>query len=1420
MNPEHSTIALSTSPSVTEFAYAHTFNYALQQAHVPIVRRLVLKNETEQDWRDVHISISLIPDFASSFEHRIDLLPAGGIAEFDAIQMPVRSMALAELTERLEGDLCLKVSSGNNLFFKQHYEIAILPYDHWQGVSLLPEGIAAFITPNHPQIPAILRRASEILAGWTGNPSFDAYQSRNPDRVRKQMAALYGAIAELALVYCTVPASFEEWGQRVRLADAVLTQKMGNCLDMSLLYAACMEAVGIHPLLIVTHGHAFAGAWLMEESFADPVSDDPSLLTKRIASGINEIALVESTCMNAGKGTRFDDAVRAAESHLLDTAAFVLFVDVKRARFSRIRPLPLRMATAGGFQLLEEAPQTTRNNDAPLSLGETLVVVDGKRVVVGKQQLWERKLLDLTLRNNLLNLRVTKGTVQFIHINPVKLEDALASGAEFQILPKPADWDNPVRSAGLYQALHDADPMLELAAHELSQKRLRCYLGETELVNNLTSLYRSSRTALEENGANTLYIALGFLKWFETAASEVSRFAPLLLLPVDIVRKSARQGFVIRSREEEPMMNITLLEKLRQDYGIAIGGLEVLPRDESGVDVAQVFNIVRRAIMAQSRWNVEEQVVLGTFSFNKFILWNDIHNNADKLLQNKTVASLVSGKLEWTIAPDITRNLDDAFPPSSIALPIASDSSQLEAVIASGEGQSFVLHGPPGTGKSQTITNIIANALFAGKKVLFVAAKKAALDVVESRLESIGIGPFCLELHSNKAKKTAIIEQLKRATTIAHKAAPEGFLREGERLAIVRAELNEHVRALHQKWPAGLSLYEAFGRWSAEDAATPDSIPIPQNAIATLTADRLQDWNDTVRELSIVAKAVGSPLAHPLLGTSPLFYTSVLKGEAAAALNNYSKALGNLKSATDTVSGLLHIQDGTQSQSRTEALAALAGTVLHLPAIPASLITADAPAQTFKSLKAWTAQGRLRDAKKSALLQSFSSNVFGMDAVSLLTAWNTASGKWFLPKWLGQSKVLKALKPFAKEGQLTKDAVPQTLQALIDYGELTQKVAANADARRLAGFLHSEEEADWEGIDAAANAVVALNGAANGLAGPAGLQRWRTDFAAALGDGTTAFIGAYRTQIENLILLYSEVKEAATRVTALLRPEALNNEDEPPSWIAREAARVARWQSGLDGLKDWCAWIAAAEKASAAGLDAVAQAFAGGSVGAAALEPAYRKSLYRTMAEYILVQSPSLMAFNAALFEEKIARFKALSESFERLTREELYARLAARIPDFTQEASQSSEVGILQKAIRSNGRAMSPRKLFDSIPNLLPRLMPCALMSPISVAQYFDAGGPKFDLVIFDEASQMPTCEAVGAIARGTTVIVVGDPKQMPPTSFFATANVDEDNLEKEDLESILDDCLALSMPSKYLLWHYPQQARKPDRFFKCQVL
>lgn len=1390
------------STSAIEIAYNPVLNFALQQNYVPAIREVIIKNDSPDDWYNINVEINSEPDFAAKWSQSIEVLKAGESYQLKpAINVSTRY--LSELTEKITGHYALTVTANGSVVIQENYPVSVLAFDQWGGVGLLPEMLTAFSTPNHPEIAKILRSAAAILNRWTGNPSFDEYQSRNPNRVRKQMAAIYEAIAEMQLIYCAVPASFEESGQRIRLADTISSQRLANCLDLSLLYSACLEAVGINPLLIIVKGHAFVGGWLINESFADAVNDDPSLISKRMADGINEIVVVEATCMNAGHQNSFDEAVRSAEQKMLNAADFILFIDVKRARFGGIRPLPLRIATANGWEIVDE-PKQERHNLLPedISVGGKLLNVD--KIDISKQQLWERKLLDLTLRNSLLNIRITKSVIQFITINVGKLEDALADGQEFQVLAKPSDWDNPVRDSGVYQALHQSDPIADLVKHELTQKRVRTYLSENDLGYSLTSLYRSSRVSIEENGANTLYIALGLLKWYETDASEKPRYAPILLLPVEIIRKSAQKGYIIRGREEETMMNITLLEMLRQDFGLSIGGLETLPKDDSGVDVKLIFNIIRQAVMSKSRWDVEEQAILGNFSFSKFILWNDIHNNAEKLCRNKVVASLVSGKLEWqpeenAAAEAIT---DIQLHPEKIALPISTDSSQLQAILSSGQGKSFVLHGPPGTGKSQTITNIIANALYAGKRVLFVAAKKAALDVVESRLEAIGIGDFCLELHSNKSKKTAVLEQLKAATEIAHRAAPADFGAEAQRLFDLRNELNTYVTALHVRYPFGYSLFDLFTAYSLIPGTS--DVHFDTGVFEMLTTAHLTSWQDLAEEMQVAGQQIGSPAGHALSAIRIHQYTPQLKQEAQQLIEKLEGLLRQLADRTNIVSDILKVGGLVKSSQHEQALTAIVSQVLSIADVAPSMLKTEAFEQTLAQVIGLAAHGIVRDKLRLELSASYQKGILAFPATNTLTEWNIAGNKWFLPRWLAQRKIQKNIASLSLAGNIEKDSIPDLLAKVISYQEEEGIISKATYLPTLIGYLWANGDVKWQQLQNDCELLIRINQSAAVITGTAKSATWRNELATEFQEGSAAYINQHKALFNDYLHNHQQVKDTMDKLSNLLEIDFDSIVKPDHDWKMDIDHAANGWLTHLNQLPDWYNWLNVKARALNAGLQQLVIAYEGGKITDNKVVQQFQKGFYRSAAGFILEKNPQLATFNGTIFEDKIKRFREISQKFEALTKQELYARLAAKIPSFTQEASQSSEIGFLQRTIRNNGRAISIRKIFDSIPNLLPRLTPCMLMSPISVAQYFDSDSEKFDLVIFDEASQMPTCEAVGAIARGANVIIVGDPKQMPPTNFFSTNNIDEENIEKEDLESILDDCLALSMPSQHLLWHY----------------
>jgi DNA polymerase III delta prime subunit len=274
-------------------------------------------------------------------------------------------------------------------------------------------------------------------------------------------------------------------------------------------------------------------------------------------------------------------------------------------------------------------------------------------------------------------------------------------------------------------------------------------------------------------------------------------------------------------------------------------------------------------------------------------MWNDIRNRSEELAKNKVVRSLMDGKLSWE-PYDMT--IGQRVPEDGVFLPMAADASQLFAIEAANMGKSFVLHGPPGTGKSQTITTLIANALAQGKTVLFVAEKMAALEVVQRRLSKIGLGPFCLELHSNKSKKRDVLEQLRQATEVTKNTTAEAYAVKAEEMAKLRAELNKYADALHTQGASGMTLYEIVNRYE-ENVSAPDLVPFSTEYAHSRTAAQLTAQDTLVEQLVAAAKAVGHPQDHPLHNITRTDYSQQIRNSLPTMLQNYISTIDALSSS-------------------------------------------------------------------------------------------------------------------------------------------------------------------------------------------------------------------------------------------------------------------------------------------------------------------------------------------------------------------------------------------------------------------------------------------------------------------------------------------------------------------------------------------
>ena len=301
---------------VLYFEYLPCVNYSIYHNHTPICLKCTLTNQEQNVWNDVLITAS--GSEISNSEVHIDQILPGQETAVRGLELSPQSNRLLDLTEPISTHFKLTITKENQIILEKEFPIYLMAFDQWCGTSIRPELLASFVTPNHPLLSRVITHAAQHLERFSGSSSFDEYQTQNPNRVRMQVAAIFEALREESLIYASVPPSFEKYGQRVRLADKVLNEKLGTCLDLTLLYASCLEAVGIHPLLVLMKGHIFVGAWLIDNISSTPTSDDVSFLRKESSDGINEMVFVESTCIASSSTLSFDDAADTAKRTLLN----------------------------------------------------------------------------------------------------------------------------------------------------------------------------------------------------------------------------------------------------------------------------------------------------------------------------------------------------------------------------------------------------------------------------------------------------------------------------------------------------------------------------------------------------------------------------------------------------------------------------------------------------------------------------------------------------------------------------------------------------------------------------------------------------------------------------------------------------------------------------------------------------------------------------------------------------------------------------------------------------------------------------------------------------------------------------------------------------------------------------------------------
>jgi very-short-patch-repair endonuclease len=1382
---------------------ARSFTYASYQNAVPVIRSIRIENGDGGHYETCRIELASSPTFLRSKVWTIDRLAPGDSLLLSDRKVELDADYLAGLNEAERGEITLRLSVGESLLNEQRFPVRLLARDEWGGAADMAQLLPAFVMPNDPAVARILRSAADRLAEH-GHPSgLDGYQSSDPKRAFMLTASIYSAIAGMGIHYAEPPASFEDRGQKVRRPATIVDERLGTCLDTSLMFAAALESTGLNPVILLFHGHAAVGVWLTKRTFGNTIETDQMEVRKALAA--RELIVFETTGVTHRPAMAMDAAQRMLDHRLgeEEAHAFVAAIDVRRARSGGITPLASHDAARRNADETTSAPvgdlalpTAPSFNDLP-----ELQTEEKPTSAAGRIDRWQKKLLDLTLRNRLLNFPESKKTIPFLCADAALLEDRLAGGAAIQIVSLPQQ--NPLgeRDAALYREVHGRDLQRGFAAEALARDELPSPLDAAQLEARLIDLHRQVRNDFAEGGANTLFLAVGFLRWKKKPEDERSYRAPLLLIPVKLERRSASAAFRLRFHEDEPRFNATLLQFLERDFDLKLnqfGG--ELPRDDSGIDVPRILAMMRQAVRDVPGMEVLDETALSTFSFAKFLMWKDLVERTDALRENRVVRHLIdtpdrefAGGEGQSVFRDETE-LDRAYAPADIISLLPSDSSQTAASLAAAEGHDFVIVGPPGTGKSQTIANMIANCLGVGKTVLFVAEKTAALDVVYRRLREHGFGNHCVELHSSKADRKHFLAQLKASWEHGAGIDPAEWVAVNNRLKLRRDTLNAYVEALHRRYPNGWTPYLALGiALRGADAPAPKFGWAPSE---THNANTLEALEALAAEIGLVFASVERRPALELVDIEEL--STARQEEVLAAARSLGNAADLLVGALDAYRRVLGlVADDQPVLPEVNALATLAEALEGGRDRNLSIAFHSDFARTADDLAALgSAIAAYRDAERLLAASFLPDQVRRLDHDALERQWREASASFWPFSALGRRRVKQLLQSYTESGTIRpNEDLPQLRRmkeqlATIDHTPLAERPLPVAGLETNFATL-----ADILERAARLRRAVRLGGRDADIVQRL-TQRVATTMAARDQEDAIWQAGpkllAARQGFEEARKRFAE---AAGRTVSI---------DETPDALAVLSARLAGLAEARHQLRDWSTWCRTRNRALATGLSALVEQIEHGVTPPDQAREAFRLGYARWWLPRVLDGDPVLRDFRRFQHENAIDEFREIDDLVRTHATGRVISAIAHGLPT-VQSVPRNSELGLLRYQMELQRPSQSIRDMIGKMPESFSKLAPCMLMSPLSIAQYFPPNQALFDVVIFDEASQITTWDAVGAIARGRQTIIVGDPKQLPPTNFFGSNDDDEDVADHEkDMESILDEAKASGIPVRDLRWHY----------------
>ena len=1377
-------LKIETYTKNTSYSFIHSIN---------------IKNNTEEEYNNVTLELSFSNNAFHTYDMHINKLYKFEDKDITPPFIVVDNTMLENIIEPIPAFLKIIIKDNETIIGEKEIPFNILPisqlgYNENEGFD--NRLFAKFVTPLSSKIKQITIDAEAIL-----ERSIIGYQNVDKNKRLEEIEAIYKAIHNYGIIYQNYPAMRLEV-QRVRMPDEVLNDKKGTCLDLAILFASCLEEIGYHPILQFGEGHALAGLFIndIEDenneissiSFENGVEKREEVLRNLVG---NKIIIIDTVSITANNNTSFQQAINNGYEYVMrHSGNEFMAIDIYTCHLNAFAPIPYN---GSKDELISKIDPKT------LVERETEEISNDRYINVLKKEektrftFWERKLLDLSELNPLVNIKHDNTrSIIIISENPIydviAKNDLLELSCEF-LTKKRNDKNKGLGIENFNYIINNPKTKPSFFNPIISNKDELYGIGYESI---LESIIKKSDDSMDETGAQTLYICFGLLTYKRKNGKDGK--APFMVMPLEkIIKSKVGNKYYLSFDISDLMINQTFFEYYKIEHpGIDFSELYSCTIADGYMNIVNTFK-------ANSDIRLDEmQVFLTNLTFSHYIMWNDIRKRKNELRENKIVESIIENrnlldeKMEYE-----GMKIDDIEKYNNFAAPLPYDSTQLKAILESAAGKSFILDGPPGTGKSQTIVNMIVNAFYNNKSVLFVAEKKAALDVVYNRLEQIKLDRFVLELHSNKANKETFYNKLSESMEIGPTVAPFEFNVNCIDLETKRDYLRNIISSMHSRDTYMYSLYDSIVAYERLNASGIEySLKLDEAYLKILDKNRFNKINLAIDKFIAVSKSIDDYNNNPLrfLKTTNVRFSN--KDEVIGDFNNIKLLFNEFIKSYNEIINIIEL-DLEKTLINVDSLIKALDLIYNHELYLDNIYNFDSNEINNKINDLFELTFKLNDFINKNNNKYNYDSFKDINAKELYDEYKNTTGFFNKLKLnIRLKKVLKnALKPNYK---CNKKEISDYLVDIAFYNEYYGYIVHDNELiSKIIGIDYLSNFSDAINIKKRYNNTVLL-------------LKYIKDIKSYISIDTLINKLKYVANDSRIKLLLNEMmpkyisfndnEKNILNNKYNLNYEMMKLDDEFNRY--NELLNYASNPSNFNELINITTINQIINELDEEGLDLFIVNLMNNKFELDDFKEVFELSIVNGLLE-LYFKDDNINYFNSESFEYEIDKYRGYIKKYSDTVIEEVAAKLSSKLDYNSIDYKASSTIGQLKKIFTMKRNKPSIRETLLKYNEIIKDFFPCFLMSPLSAAQYLsvDSNIDKFDIVIFDEASQIPTHEAIGPIARGKSLIVSGDPKQMPPSKYFnADIEMREDDIEFEDSASLLDECLAIDMPRIRLSYHY----------------